>query len=312
MESKLSIDSRALRHVSDAEALSFADEVLGGASAWSPSLVAYRLSSDFQRDWKIEVGSWLLRARDLGFLQKLKNRLTRAANESYKPSVVGPNDSAHVILNQELAPAMVAYYFTAIGWSFKTWEPATIGGDVDVCLETPTGLVVDVQVKASDQPGYVEHGRIVDGEYDERVLSGIDKAAGQLKSSPGPGRMIVVSPQRTFSVGADVLARQLLGEPSIRTPDIWGITRQGGGRFAGSAFQGVSALADLSLVRGPGETLYRCTVICNPWVLSPSAHIPPSSFPHARIFASRDGKFVWEPEEPARCLRFFSGVPLLD
>ena len=66
---------------------------------------------------------------------------------------------------------MVAHYLIGTGWSSPRWEPIT-GGDVDVDLglKTPArgylrlvgrGRVSTLlQVKAPDQPGVLENGRI--------------------------------------------------------------------------------------------------------------------------------------------------------
>jgi hypothetical protein len=310
METRVSIDARVLRRYSEGEALAFVDSVLGPPESWSPSLIAYRLSSDFQADWKCEVGNWLLLARDCGFLSRLVHRTGRARHEASNPAVTGPNDSAHRILAQELAPAMVAHYFLGQGWRFVDWEPSTPGGDVDVRLQTPSGLAVDIQVKAPDQPGELVAGRIVGGEKDDRVLRAIDKAMTQLKTSSAPARIVAVSPQRTWSIQADVLACHLLGTAVSRTDDIWGICRDGAGTFGSVPGSGVSAVVDLDLIRGLEATLYRCTVICNPWVV-PGGVMGAECFPHARVLSLRGDTFVWEPEEPNRCFRFPTGMRCL-
>jgi hypothetical protein len=282
METKVSIDAHALRRYAEADALAAVQEVLGPPDRWAPSLIGHRLSSDFQADWKLEVGYWLLNARDLDFLEPLKRRLRRAAIESAHPQVTGPNDSAHKILGQELAAAMVTYYFTAMGWSFLSWEPPVPRGDVDVRMLSPAGLSVDVQVKAPDQPGDVVGGRIVDGEFDDRVLRAIDKAMHQLEPAPGPARMVVISPQRTWNINADVLACHLVGTPGGRSLQGWGVDKQSGGAFALTPGSEISAVVDLSLVRGPGETLYRCTVIANPWI-DEVGRLATEMFPQARV-----------------------------
>ena len=311
VESKVSIDAQAIRRYRDDDALAFASHVLGDPEVWSPSLIEYRLTSDFQADWKQEVGCWLLAAQEYGFLGRLQNRLGRARGEAAHPEVTGPNDSAHRILAQELAGAMVTYYLTSLGWRFVSWEPPTVGGDVDVRLLSPTGVAADVQVKAPDQPGHVANGQRVDGENDARVLRAIDKGMSQLSSAPGPIRLVVISPQRTFSIDADVLALHLLGKPRSLGESLWGIIRDGTGAYEGKAGAVVSAVVDLSLLRGMGKTLYRCTAICNPWV-APAGLVAPEVFPHARVLSLDGGKFVWLPEDPDRCFHFASGMPYLE
>jgi hypothetical protein len=312
METKISIDANALCRYQDGDALRAVDEILGPAEAWSPSLIEYRLSSDFQADWKREVGCWLLAAKEYGFLDRIKNRIGRARNEAARPEVTGPNDSAHKILGQELAGPMVAYYFTSLGWKFESWDPPARGeGDVDLRLQSPAGVLADIQVKAPDQPGHVSGGQIVDGEHDAWVLNALDKGLGQIASQPGPIRMVVISPQRTFNIGADVLATYLVGKPRSIGDSLWGVSRDGGGKFTKDPGAAVSAVVDLSLLRGMGETLYRCTVICNPWMLS-AGRLAPEGFSHARVLSLAGDKFIWTPEEPGRCFGFRSGTPYLE
>jgi hypothetical protein len=210
---------------------------------------------------------------------------------------------------------MVAYYFTRLGWRFKCWEPSIPAGDVDLRLETPSGLVVDVQVKAPDQPGEISNGRIIGGEINARVVQAIDKAIGQLRAAPGPGRMVVVCPQRTWPLEADVLAGHLLGKPIVRSDEVWGISREGDGAFAGLPGIETSAVLALSFDRGFSfarghRSLYRCLVVRNPWVSS-SADISAVSFARARVLSLAGDKFVWEPEEPEKCFRYRTGTPLL-
>jgi hypothetical protein len=311
METKVSIDSQALRRYTSVDALRAVDEILGPPEVWAPSLIEFRLTSDSQADWKREVGCWLLTAQEYGFLDHLQNRLGRARREAAHPEVTGPNDSAHRILAQELAGAMVTYYFTTLGWKFVSWEPPLPGGDIDVRLLSPKGTLADVQVKAPDQPGDVANGQRVGGEDDAVVLRNIDKGLRQLSPAPGPIRMVVVSPQRTFLIDADVLAVHLLGKPRSVGESHWGIAHDGTGAFEGESGAVVSAVVDLSLLRGMGETLYRCTVIGNPWA-PPSGQIAPEAFPHARVLSLDRDKFIWSPEEPDRCFDFRSGTPYLE
>ena len=310
VETKVSIDATKIRRHSAADALVYADEVLGDSTNWFPSLVAYRLASEFQADWKTEVGCWLLLARDQGFLRPLVKRLGRALGDAPNPSVIGPNDSAHRLLLQELAPAMTAYYLTGMGWTFEAWEPAVSGGDADVRLASPCGVRTDVQVKAPDQPGDRENGQIVDGEFDERVLVSTDRAMAQLHTSPCPGRLVVVSPQRIGSFRGGVLASHVVGRQVLRR-GVRGVTQESRGRFASEIGGGISAVASLNLVRGEEETLYRCTVIRNPWLRAPIGELSTASFPHSRVLSMEQGIFSWHPEPPRDGL-FPTGTPYLD
>ena len=299
METRISIDAKTIRRYGDAEALAFMDQVLGAPGVWSPSLVEYRLSSDFQADWKLEVGCWLLLARDLGFLDALRVKLGRALGRAANPSGGGPNDKAHLVLNQELAPAMTIYYLTSLGWRFEAWEPPTVGGDVDVRLHSPDGRLVDIQAKAPDQPGQVIGGRRVDGEYDERVLAALDKALAQLRATPGPCRLVVISPQRTFSIDAAALMEGLIGRATYGSDGRWDVLEKDRGSFGDIPCAGVSGVADLHLIRGPDEVLYRCTVLLNPWCTA-EASLPLAAFPYSRVLSYEQNEFVWKPERPSR------------
>lgn len=313
VETQVSIESQVLHRYTDADAFAFVNQVLGEPKTWAPSLIAYRLSSDFQANWKVEVGHWLLFARDEGFLDRLKKRIIdRALGEAGRPSVTGPNDSAHRTLVSELASVMVGYYLTRLGWHLQAWEPPRPipKGDIDLRLTAPSGLGVDVQVKAPDQPGEFSHGRIINGEIDERVLKAIDKAVGQLEFASGPGRMVVVCPQRTWPLEADVLACHLLGKPIVRSDDVWGICREGGGVFGKAPGSDIAAVAALSYDRGHKE-LYRCTVVRNPWAPAATS-ISSACFPHARVLSLVGSRFVWEPEQPGKCFQFPSGMRLLE
>ena len=311
METRVSIDARAIRRYAEADALAYVDKVLGDASRWRPSLVAYRLGCEFQSDWKTEVGCWLLLARDLHVLDPLLKRISRALKHAPNPAVRGPNDSAHRLLVQELTPAMVTYYLTGMGWKFEEWEPVVPGGDADVRLVAPCGLITDIQVKAPDQPGDSTSGQVVDGEFDERVVASIDKAMTQLRASPCSSRLVVVSPQRTVAFGGGLLARHLVGRQVLRR-DVWVISSDSRGAFSSDVGNGISAVGTLSLVRGIDETLYRFTVVRNPWIKAPVSDLPIECFPMARVLSMYGNLFSWHPEAPGDGFRLPSGTPYVD
>mgnify|MGYP007080383926 CR=1 FL=1 len=73
-------------------------------------MISVRLQSEFQGDWKVEVGCWLKAASDTAFLSAFENRPVRARNEVLATEEPAPNDSAHRIPVQELALAMVTYH----------------------------------------------------------------------------------------------------------------------------------------------------------------------------------------------------------
>lgn len=308
-ESRVSSSASELQSCSRENALDFADAILG-KTGWSASLIDYRLTSVFQSDWKIEVGRWLVHADRCGYLSALQTRLSRARNEAAAPVATGENDSAHLILNQELAPAMVGYYLCAIGWRFIAWEPPVSHGDVDLRLECPLGSLTDIQVKAPDKPGRLVAGRIQDGENDSHVLKAVDKACSQLRSTPGPQRVVAIVPQRTFPIAERTLTRHLMG----RTEDLDGrLILKGStrGTFAQDPGDHIGALVDLFLGRGIDETLYRSTVLLNPWAVQ-GATPRVESFPGSRICCLQDDYFIWTPEQPQRAFSLPTGTRYVD
>lgn len=110
-----SIAASALHQVDRATALSLVDSLLGEASEWSSPLLRYRLASEFQSDWKEEIGHWLRSAQEHGFLLPLLGRLLKRAKRLSKLAEVDPNDKHHLVVLQELAPAMAVYYLTRTG-----------------------------------------------------------------------------------------------------------------------------------------------------------------------------------------------------
>ena len=269
MESQVSIDAKHLRRFSEREALEFADHILGESELWSPSLIAYRLSSSFQEDWKTEVGSWLLLAKTLGFLDKFKSqRLIRAQIEARNPEGSGVQDSAHRILMSELASLWSTYYLTGVGWGFDAWEPSVVRGDVDVRLVSPSGIVTDIQVKAPD------------AEQDDRFIDAIGKGAEQLNETPGPGRMVVCATSATWGADVNSWGTYLLGSTCYEDGEIT-LTESQRGTFGSVDMEQLTAVTELHLVRGISSLLYRSTVILNPW--AGSRGLVPDDFANSRL-----------------------------
>jgi hypothetical protein len=209
----------------------------------------------------------------------------------------------------ELAPAMVAYYLCRTGWNFVAWEPKVAIGDVDLRLRCPHGNLTDFQVKAPDRPGFVHDYRIVDGERDAHVLAAIDKALAQVSPSPGPQRIVVVSPQRTRTIAPKVLASHLVGRTVAEDGRVV-LRSSDRGTFATSLGATVGAVVDLSLLRGELETLYRCTAFLNPWASSGS--MPRDDvFKGARVCGLDGDQFVWIPEQPDGAFTLPSGTKYL-
>ena len=72
------VEARELRGISRQEALALVDQLLGDSTLWPSPLAQYRLTSDFQSDWKEEVGHWLHTAQVCGFADALVARVPLA------------------------------------------------------------------------------------------------------------------------------------------------------------------------------------------------------------------------------------------
>jgi hypothetical protein len=299
MEQKISIDSELLGVFEKDQAIEFADSVLGEAGRWSPTILSYRLSSDFQKDWKIEVGRWLLTAERFDFLGPLKSRLIRATNDILNPQGSGAEQSTHVILLSELAAAKIVYYLTNTGWKFLEWEPKIEKGDVDIRLISPSGITTDIQVKCPN------------GDQDDWVASMVDKAAKQLANSPGPARMIVLAPRNTWGTDLNSLAPYVIGSAIGNGQGYTSLKKHMRGIFGDDCNKQLTSVCDIQLVRGINETLYRSTVFLNPWCNKPSL-LNIEDFQGARVCTLIDNKFIWFPEEPFQCGALPNGTEYIE
>ncbi|MCK6536213.1 MAG: hypothetical protein L6Q84_24875 [Polyangiaceae bacterium] len=292
-----SVTAEDLHVVSREEALAFVDALFGSPEEWRSPLIRYRLSSDFQSDWKEEVGNWLKTAERLSFLDPLLDRLIKRTKRGTRSVGVDPNDRRHSELISELAPAMIAYYLSGTGWQFKAWEPIT-GGDVDVDLEleAPDGRQVHVQVKAPDQPGLVVNHRSVDGENDERVLAAVLKAAEQL---PRPGtavNLIAVCANRTWPLSGEpgFLVTELVGS-TVQRGSVVSLPRSRVGRFYSTDWAHIAGVVVLDYLRGVDVFKYPCTVLLNPQAARPAS---PDWFPRGRVCQFDGEAFRWIRGEP--------------
>jgi hypothetical protein len=114
---RVAISTEALHLVSPDEAVRIFDTTIGGGGTWASPLMQYRTTSDFQRDWKVEVGNWLERARLLGHLAQVQRNIVSRHQVSGAREA---GDGVHRGVIQQLAQAMATHYFVGTGWSLQT------------------------------------------------------------------------------------------------------------------------------------------------------------------------------------------------
>lgn len=291
-----SVDVRDLHRVTEEEALALVDRHLGQSGSWPSALVNYRFKSDWQADWKEEVGHWLHAADSNGFLASMLRPIQGEKRRSGEANEIKENDKHHLKLHQYLAPALACHYFTGTGWTFAGYETETGGQiDIDLALNAPDGTLVEFQVKAPDQPGEVSGGRIHDGEYDERIIAAIEKASAQL---PRPARsvaMIFLHVQRGMLMVGDCscLVHDLIGS-TTQTDAGHFLRRDDCGKFFSADWEHVAGVVALDLVRST-DTTYACTVLLNPNATHPAS---PDWFPRGRVAVLDGGTFQWVRGEP--------------
>lgn len=133
-ETSPTVHAHELWRIPNAEALALVDKLLGPPEVWSASaLLNYRLSVDFQVDWKAEVGHWLYAAQSSGFVERLLRPILGERDRPRRNETRDPHDQRHLKLHQYLAVAMVSHYFIGLRWSFVGVDTET-GGDIDVDL----------------------------------------------------------------------------------------------------------------------------------------------------------------------------------
>lgn len=296
-ESSPAVDVRDIHRIPETDALKFVDEVLGPADTWPSPLISYRLGAGFQADWKAEVAQWLWVAKEHGFLDRVLHDLRAQAKRPSKATVVDPNDERHLKLHQHLAVARVTHYLTALGWNFQAFESETGGKvDVDLSLRSPDGAVVELQVKAPDQPGRVVKGKIVDGEHDERIVLAVTKAAGQLRRPATGPSIIVVCANRDYPLAWSIrlLVKPLFGS-TVQVGSTVFLTAENRGCFFKDDWAHVSGVVVLDLVRGAEIAKYICVALLNPNAAFPA---PEGWFPRARVAQLCDGRFRWMRGSP--------------
>ncbi len=305
-----SVEARELWRITNEAALALVDEHLGPPSAWDASaLMAYRLEADFQADWKAEVGHWLHAAKAHGALDKFLKPLLGERERKTRNEERDGNDPRHLKLHQHLGAAMVCHYFTGLGWSCVGFDTETGGQiDIDLALNAPDGTLVEFQVKVCDQPGRLQDGQYVQGDYDDRVLQALDKAVGQLPQPARSVELIALYAQRSFSLTQKptCVIKRVFGR-TIQTDTGVFLERAEFGRFFGDDWKHIAGIVLLDLLRGAdfeqsGDevrlvdvTKYPCTVLLNPRAERPAE---PDWFPRARVAMLEGHAFRWIRGQP--------------
>lgn len=285
-----------LNRISDAEALSLVDETLG--RAWpSSDLLEYRFKEQFQEDWKGQIGQVLGTARRFKFLEKMVRPLLGERARRRRSEGIDPNDRTHLKLHHYFAAGIFCHYFTGTGWNFGAWEPETGGTiDIDLALTTPSGTLVEWQIKAPDQPGRLVDGRYRDGNYDERIVTAIENAASQLRCSPKVPALIGLFPLRSLSLSwnASCLTTHLFGSTISVPGGATYLQHHQFGRFL-YGWRHVAGVVAIDFLRGESIAKYACTVLLNPHAIYPLA---PDCFPRARVVTLDQDTFRWRRGAP--------------
>lgn len=301
-----------LHRVPEEEALAFVDHHLGPASSWPSPLIAYRMASDFQADWKAELGQWLKAAEQFGFLSQVLNCIASDAKRHSKKHTaeIDPNDEKHLKLHACVAPAQIIHYLTATGWSYSGYETKTGGSvDIDCALFAPDDHLVEFQVKSPDQPGRLVAHHYEDGDIDERVISALEKARKQLQPSPAGPRMIGICANRSWPLAWEprCVVRHVVGSTMQIGKKVY-LERHNRGFFSPDWCH-VSAILLLDLIRGELGAQYTCTVITNPWATFP---VSPDWFQRARVCVLEGDAFRWIRGKPGMGHGLVNGTQLVD
>lgn len=312
-EDSPSVEACDLWRITAEEAATLVDQRLGPPEDWSASgLLDFRLASDFQRVWKVEVGHWLHTAQRFGFLDEMLKPLfgERDNKPPRKTRARTLDDPLHMKLHEHLASAMTCHYFTGTNWSFNGWEterPGVNGGkyDIDLALNAPNGQLVEFQVKTPTRPANDPHG----AEFDRRAKVSLEKAFRQLPENARSVAMVAIfATNRAWSLCGN--PRWLLhnlyghgvpegGELLLQNANFGRFMRKELNQVAGIVVQDVLFGAyfdpDFNVV---DRNQYPCTVLLNPRADLPA---DPDWFPHARVLTIDGGIFRWvrgEPWEP--------------
>jgi hypothetical protein len=198
-----------------------------------------------------------------------------------------------------MAPAMFEHYFCGTGWTFGglEWEHnGGSAGDVDLQLSAPDGTPVMFQVKSPDQPGLVVNHRLVGGEFDDRVVAAVEKAAGQLPRSGPEAKIIAVTPNRNWPLSSTpyCLVTKLIGGTVQFESGAIVLPKANLGKFSTPEWKHVSAVVILDYVRA-APPVYGCTVLLNPWA---EVRAPETWFRGGRVAVLDAESFRWAGGQP--------------
>jgi hypothetical protein len=162
---------------------------------------------------------------------------------------------------------------------------------------SPSGESVALQVKASDQPGVIVGGATVEGERDERVVKGMERAIKQLPLPATRASAIGIVANRTWPIPTKLLIRTLIGRTMQYEDKRIVLHQRDRGLFARARH--VGAAIRVHLLRGLDRDRYLCVVVRNPWA-SATAQCQPEWFPRAHVLRVANGLVSWEGGEPDR------------
>jgi hypothetical protein len=136
----------------------------------------------------------------------------------------------------------------------------------------------------------------------------MQKAVAQISTAPGPARLVVATPQRTWPMSRhpNPIASQMVGSTSGYKGGIVVLEQDSRGLFASVLGAKVTAAVILDLVRGADEKYYGCTVFLNPWAI-PTDVLVETDFPAAAVCELRGDAFEWHGS-PGECFVLPSGT----
>lgn len=290
------LETWMLHTATEDDAVSALRRHFGDPSDWSSAAIRRLLGSDFQRDWQIEAGHWVLAAEEHGYAESV---VRKAVDRGQRAPTPGRTETK-LFLNflQEMAEAMAAYWFLRTGWSFDAWNPPVAGADVDFRVRAPDGTPVSIQVKAPDEHGKVVNHKIQGGEFDSRVRAATDKGCVQLPRPAAHPGLIVVIANRNWPLTAAprILESHLVGGTTqYQGTEGLFLHDENRGLFFTPNWDHCSGVVMLHYVRGVDTFSY-----ANVTLLNPNAQHPCKLewFMGARVCYLDGDRFRWRGGKP--------------